>query len=65
MSRSNRQNKNRDITDFVSEEMWSLAEPYGNKIVNILQDNGYDFCKSRALRILSSTNSNSNASSSE
>jgi len=60
MSRSNRQNMNQNIADFVSDELWLLLESQGSQIVDLLRSNGHDFSKSRAsqsLRIIESTNS--------
>jgi hypothetical protein len=60
MSGSSRQRMNRDIADFVSDDLWLLLETQGDQIVDLLRSNGYDFSKSRAsqiLRIIESTNS--------
>jgi hypothetical protein len=60
MSGSSRQRMNRDIADFVSDDLWLLLETQGDQIVALLRENGYDFSKSRAsqiLRIIESTNS--------
>jgi hypothetical protein len=52
MSDADRQNMSYDIADVFSEDLCPLVEREGDKIVNLLRDNGYDFSKSLACQRL-------------
>ena len=55
-----RQEAEHDVTRLVTGDIWEPLEIKGNKIVDIMKENGQDFSKSRAsqiLRMIESTNS--------